>query len=190
MSRFLLQSKIAIALLGLAMFLNGSQAGEIQSTLARGDRLEPFQVRDCTGPASGKILCYYCRYGLRPVAAVFVREWTDEIADLIVQIDRQAVIHRDRRLSTFVITIEADTQDVEQRLKTLAATRGITRTPLTIYRDSSRKLALTLGVSRGTKAAVITWRHGEVQSVHGFDQSCLTTAERDRVIADVQALTQ
>src|SRR5688572_30257762 len=68
-----------------------------------GEYLQPFQVKDCTGPASGKTLCYYCRYGLRPAAAVFVREWSDSISDLVVQIDREVESKRDQRLAAFVV---------------------------------------------------------------------------------------
>lgn len=83
----------AIALILGTWFLP-SASGE-EPGLVVGDPVEQFLVKDCTGPAMGKTLCYYCRYGNRPVVGLFVRELSDEVADLVVRLDRAVDDNRD-----------------------------------------------------------------------------------------------
>jgi hypothetical protein len=163
-------------------------ADEVEVLLRQGDRLAPFQVKDCTGPAAGKTLCYYCRYGQRPVAAVFVREWSDEAEELIAQIDRETERRRDQRLSAFVISLNDDTQAAEEQLKAIASKHQLTRTPLTIYRESLAKIESSFGLSPSTKLAVLTWRNGEIQSVRAFDDARLSGDELQQAISDVKSL--
>ncbi len=117
-----------------------------------------------------------------------MREWTDEVTHLVVQIDRQARRSQEPRLASFVVFLGNDTQAAEQHLKELAAHHGLARTPLTIYRDSAEKLTQVLGITPDMKLAVLTWRGGEVQSLHGFVQAHLTPAQHERVLADVRAV--
>lgn len=161
-------------------------AGEIESSLRPGDRLEPFQVKDCTGPAAGKTLCYYCRYGLRPAAALFVREWSAEVVQLLVQIEREAELRREARLGTFVVYLGNDTQAVESELKSLAAEQKIIRTPLTIYRDAPEKIGQLFGLPPGARVALLTWRNGEIQTTRLYNDARLTDEEIARALQAVR----
>jgi hypothetical protein len=175
---------IAIVLFTAALL----SAGEVESSLRPGDRLEPFQVKDCTGPAAGKTLCYYCRYGLRPVVAVLVREWSDEAEELIAQIDREVDLRRDARLAAFAIYLGPDTQATEEQLKSAAAKHNLARTPLTIFREDPAKLERLFGLPAAAKLMVVAWRDGEVQTVRAFDDAGLSGEGLRRALDDVGAL--
>jgi hypothetical protein len=180
---------VPAAAVSLALAASAAAPGEeIATSLQPGDRLEPFQVKDCTGPAAGKTLCYYCRFGLRPVAAVLVRQWSDEAAELIAQIDREVDLRRDARLGAFVVSLGRDTQDEEERLKMLAAKNGLARTPLTISREAPAKLERVFGLSPAANVAVFTWRNGEIKSARVYDNARLSADEIRRVVQDVRAL--
>jgi hypothetical protein len=163
-------------------------AGEIETALRPGDRLAPFQVKDCTGPAAGKTLCYYCRYGLRPVAAVLVRQWSNEAEELIAQIDREVELRRDTRLAALLVLLGDDTQAAEEQLKSAAAKHHLTRTPLTIFREDTRKIETLFGLSTAAKVAVLTWRQGEIQTIRAFDDSRLAPDELRQAMEDIRAL--
>jgi hypothetical protein len=173
-----------------AILLSASlSAAEVEKSLRPGDRLEPFQVKDCTGPAAGKTLCYYCRYGLRPVAAVLVREWSDEVAELIAQIDREVELRRDSRLAAFVIYLGPDTQATEERLKAAAAKHNLSRTPLTIVREDAAKVERLFSLPAAALLMVVTWRNGEIQSVRAFDDARLSSDEIRHALEEVRALS-
>lgn len=128
---------------------------------AIGEPAEPFLVKDCTGPAAGKTLCYYCRYGNRPVVGVFVRKLNEDVVRLIERIDRSVEEHRDQRLAAFVVLVADDTPAVEHDLKQLAEKSRLRHTPLTIFRDQPEKLRDVYRISETTPATVLMWKQGK-----------------------------
>lgn len=54
MKRFFAPSLVAMT----ALFCASAVAGDLKSGLQVGDSPAPFNVKDVTGPASGKTLCY------------------------------------------------------------------------------------------------------------------------------------
>jgi hypothetical protein len=124
--------------------------------------LEPFDVKDCTGPAAGKTLCYYCRYELRPVVCIFTRGLDEPTRKLIAAVDEAVERHRAERMAAFVVLLGDDTGAAERGLRQLAQDQRISRTPLTIYRDTREKLVEGLGVSPEAALTVRTWRGGRI----------------------------
>jgi hypothetical protein len=124
--------------------------------------LEPFNVKDCTGPAAGKTLCYYCRYELRPVVCVFVERIDEHVGELVASVDAAVARNKAQRLAAFVVYLGGDTETAERELRALAAARKITNTPLTIYRDTPEKLSVGLGVSREAPLTIRYWREGTI----------------------------
>lgn len=133
--------------------------------------LEPFNVKDCTGPAAGKMLCYYCRFEQRPVVCLFVRQMNDDIARLIVDVDALVQRGRDQRAAGFVVLLGEDTPAAERRLRELAGQRKIEHLPLTIYRDTPQKLANSLGVSSEAALTVRWWTKAEITGQCEFAMS-------------------
>lgn len=150
--------------------------------------LEPFEVKDCTGPAAGKTLCYYCRYGLRPVVCVFTREIDDDLGELTAALDAAVARHREQRLAAFVVLLGDDTGEAEQKLRRLADRREIRHTPLTIYRDSPEKLTTGLGVSPKAPLTIRLWRSGRIVGEQRHNSGRLDAAATERLTADLARL--
>ena len=146
--------------------------------------LTEFQVKDVTGPAAGKTLCYYCRYGRRPVICVFTREVNDEVAQLIARIDAAVDANSQHRWAAFVVFLGEDSQAAEQRLKALARNHKIRHTPLTIYRDTPQKLDSGLHIADQTRVLLRCWRNGKVPGQSDFSSENPAT-EIDRLLADL-----
>ncbi len=55
-SRGMASASLVALVVHWTLLCGATHSGEVTSSVARGDRLETFQVKDCTGPASGKTL--------------------------------------------------------------------------------------------------------------------------------------
>ncbi|MFP6692680.1 MAG: hypothetical protein VB875_06670 [Pirellulales bacterium] len=164
---------VFISLLAVAILVGDCFAAEktVVSTPQVGDPAVEFLVRDCTGPASGKRLCYMCRYGTRPIVAVFTRQIDAKTADLVKRIDNVVKEKRTARLAAFVVLIDADTATAESKLKALATKRKISETPLTIFNDKTSKLNLDYGLADDAPLTVMLWRRAKFHSSHVWDQA-------------------
>jgi hypothetical protein len=140
-------------------------------TLAVGDPATEFLVRDCTGPAAGKRLCYMCRYGTRPIVAVFARQVDANTAALVKRIDNAVKENRAERLAAFVVLIDNDTSAAETKLKALAAKQMISDTPLTIFNDKKSKLAVDYKLADDSPLTVMLWRGAKFHASYRWHQS-------------------
>jgi hypothetical protein len=159
-------------------------AEEIPSGLAVGEHPQPLQVRDCTGPAAGKTLCYTCRYAERPTVAVFARELSEPVARLVKQLDDQVAAQRDVRLAAYVVYIAKDDVDAEAQLKQLAKDQNLRHVPLTILRDQQGKLESGYAISPEAAVSVLMWREGTVAATRGFKSGDLGADEINAVLSD------
>lgn len=151
---------LTTALLLTTVAMGAVAIGEELSPEASGV-LHEFKVKDCTGPASGKTLCYYCRYGQRPVICIFTREVNDEIAQLVARVDAIVEANRNSRWAAFVVLLGEDSQAAEKSLHQLARNHNIQNTPLTIYRDTRQRLR-SLGLNDQTQLLMRCWRNGQL----------------------------
>jgi len=163
---------------------SGLLAEEVESGLCVGEFAGPFKVLDCTGPAAGKTLCYYCRYGQRPVVTIFANEINDEVAALIKEIDSVVEKNRSRRMAAFVVYLAEDPFAAEKQLKELAEKHNIQRTPLTIFRDSQQVLQTDCKITGNAKITVMMWVNGRVEVNHAFNAEQLDNKTIDNVIND------
>jgi hypothetical protein len=161
---------------------------EIASGLRSGEHPEPLQVRDCTGPAAGKTLCYTCRYAERPTIAIFTHQLTPETAQLVKRIDSELDKRRAQRPAAYVVIIGEDNAELEAALKGAAKEHDLRHVPLTILRDRPAKLAAGYRLAQDAALTVTQWREGTVTSSRGFASSELTDADIERVLADVDNL--
>lgn len=143
--------------------------GEIDSGLAVGQKASPLDVKDCTGPAAGKTLCYFCRYGYRPTVAIYVRETSPEVIQLIKRTDAAVEQHRSERLAAFVIYTGADSADLEQQLRDLSRTEGLRHTPLTILREPQQQLQEKYAIAAEAAVTVLLWNETRVRDRLAFD---------------------
>ncbi|QDU93426.1 hypothetical protein [Lignipirellula cremea] len=154
-----------LAALGQDRFLQAEEvaaADELQSGIPIGERADEFLVKDCTGPAAGKTLCYFCRYGIRPVVCVFSKSPPAEIGDLVAGVDKLVGAHRDASAAGFVVSLGSDTAEAEQGWRSLAQERRIVRVPLTIYKDRRDRLRDIFQISPDASLTILVWRRGVV----------------------------
>jgi hypothetical protein len=178
-----------VAAASLALALTAATGGEkIKSGLQVGDQPSPFNVRDCTGPAAGKTLCYYCRYGFRPVVSIFATEITDETVALIRKVDESVGKYRDHRLAAFVVFLADNPFEAEKQLKALAEKHRILRTPLTVFRDTKHVLRQNYKVSADAGVTVMMWVRGDVKVNHAFGPGKLRKTEINTIIADTSKI--
>ena len=159
-------------------------AHQLPAGPAIGTRLSQFNVRDCSGPAAGKSLCYFCRYGSRPVVCLFTRKITPAVSQLIQKLDQQVGEHRRDRLAAFVVVLAEDTAAVERSLKQLAAELELRYVPLTIYRDSALKLQRLLQLEDEAALEVLSWRRSQVLTNRIYRDGKLTAKDQADVIGD------
>ncbi len=180
-----------VVLLLLAVFATvASAAEEIQSGLQVGERPGQFNVKDCTGPAAGKTLCYYCRYGRRPVIGVFTRQINADVGRLVQQIDEALAENRDKRLAAFVVYVTDEGFAGERRLKKLADEYRIRRTPLTIYHDRSSKLTEEYRLADDAALTLMMWVDVEVKANHAFREAKLNSDDIRRIVADAAKILE
>jgi hypothetical protein len=176
---------ITFAALNVAACAN---AEEIPSGLAVGQHPQPLNVRDCTGPAAGKTLCYTCRYAERPTTAIFVRGLSPQVAQLIKRIDTEVSEKRDQRAAAYVVLVRDDEAELEAELKQLARELDLRHVPLTIFRDRRTKLASDYRIADRAALTVMHWRQGTVAASRGFSTTTLSPADIERVAADLATI--
>ena len=152
-------------------------AEELASGLRVGQHANQFLVKDCTGPAAGKTLCYYCRYADRPVITLFVREISDDIANLVGRIDRAVSSHEKERLAAFVVFVGKDTPEAEAQLKRLAKRQRLRNTPLTIYRESPQKLADLYRINPDAAVTALVWQERRITVNRAYPASQLSRTQ-------------
>lgn len=86
----------------------------------------PFMSLNATGERADKVHCLFCRHGLNPVAAVFVRP-TDEdnpaVAALLKGLEGAVAKHADVRLGAFAIFLQGAA--AEERTPLIAKLKGL-----------------------------------------------------------------
>lgn len=184
-----MQAAVSVLLTGLFSVAIAT-AEDIRSGLPAGARADQFLVKDCTGPAAGKTLCYFCRYAERPVVCVFVRRLDDHVGRLIARIDAAAERHRGRRLAAFTVLIGNDTQAAEDGLKQLARHHRIAHTPLTIFRDQPAKLRETFRIADDDAVTILMWRDGVVQASFGSRGTRLDDRQVEAVLKAMEQMVR
>lgn len=154
--------------------------------LSVGDEASMFFVRDVTGPAAGKELCYRCRYGEQPVVAVFTRHMTDEVAALVDGIDAVVEEHAKQGMSAFVVLLDDDPLEREDELKRLARDKRVDNVPLTTFDDVDGPRSYRL--KRDADVTVMMWVDYKIKVNRSFAGSELTEESVDELIAETATI--
>ena len=110
--------------------LKMSDAMPLQSGPEAGATIHSFFVRAVTGPHRNRSVCYVCRYGTRPVVAVFMQEVDPDLPKLLKAIDEFVDDNRVAGLRSFGVLVTDDSASVVPTLQTMAFDEQI-RMPLT-----------------------------------------------------------
>ena len=115
-----LWAALAVVALGLCLPLVYAQDKLVSGPQVGTDVPGPFHPLNVTGEAAGKKKCLYCAYGEAPVAVVFARDLTPQVASLIKQIDATTVKNKGKDMGSFAVFC-SDDEKLEAKLKEFAA---------------------------------------------------------------------
>jgi len=163
-------------------------ADKVESGLKVGASVPAFNVRDITGPAKGETLCYRCRYGARPVVTVFTREVTDNVKELVRQIDAKVADNKDKKMAAFVVVLTNDPDAVEPKLTKMADEDKIAHTPLTVIEGEAGPEGYK--ISKNAEVTVMMWVEGKVKSNHAFGKGKFDEKAVDAVLADTSKILE
>ncbi len=164
-------------------------AEELKSGLPVGEKdVPPFHVRDITGPAKGKTLCYRCQYGSKPVVTVFARELTDEVKDLVKKIDAQVGKNKEKKMAAFVCVLTDDPDEVEPQLEAFAKEAKLANTPLTIIEGVAGPEEYKL--SKDAEVTVMMWVESEVKVNHAFGKGKLDKKAVESLTKDTKKILE
>lgn len=124
-------SAFAIA---VALVLGVAQAEEkaIKSGPQAGEELAgPFHPLNVNGPAAGKKFCLYCSNGGNPVAMVFARSVTPEVATLAKKLDAACAKNSKAKMGSFFVFC-SDEDGLETKLKKVAKENDLKKVVLSI----------------------------------------------------------
>ena len=176
MKRFIAPALALVATVSIAV------AAEVKSGLEPGDSPAAFNVKDITGPSAGKSLCYRCQYGAKPVAVVFTREITSEVADLVQKIDSTVGENKDKNMCAFVVLLTDDADQAAEQLKKLAEEQKITNTPLTVFDGEAGPEAYK--ISKDAAVSVMMWNKSRVAVNHAFESAKLSEDDVKKVAGE------
>ena len=165
----LLSSGIALA----GSVISGPQVGEKVPG--------PFKPLNVTGPDAGQASCQYCKNGTRPVAVLFVKAITPEVAQLLKKIDTATATNKERGLGSYAVLC-TDTAGLDRQLLALAQQMQIQNTILTLYKAGGPE---KYRLSPEADVTVLLYNHLTVKANHAFKKGELTGAAIDAILADL-----
>lgn len=146
-------------------------AAQVESGLEPGSYAAPFIVRDITGPAKGESLCYFCRYGGRPVVSIFARDVDKNLTSLVKQVDKQIEKNKDKQLSAFVVLLTDDPDSDGPKLKALAEKARVKNVPLTLFDGQTGPEEYK--IAKDAQLNVMMWVGGQVKVNEAFAKAKL-----------------
>lgn len=184
MKRFIVPAFALLACVGLAVA--EEKKSKVESGLEEGASPAAFNVKDITGPSAGKSLCYRCQYGAKPVAVVFTREVTEEVAKLVKEIDTAVGANKDKNMCAFVVLLTDDADKGAKELEKLAKDQNITNTPLTVFDGEAGPESYK--ISKDAAVNVMMWNKSRVAVNHAFASAKLSDDEVKKVAGETKKI--
>jgi hypothetical protein len=172
----------------LAVAVTAVAIAAVQSGLQVGERAGSFNVKDITGPNSGKTLCYRCFYGSRPCVTIFGREVTDNLATLVKQVDEQVDKNQDKYMCAFFVLLAEDKDAAAGKLRELAKKRDIKNAPLTVFDDVGGPPEYK--IAKDAEVTVLFLRKDAVAANHSFGKGQLDKKVIDAIVADTSKILE
>jgi hypothetical protein len=167
-----------VALLSSGMVM----AGSVISGPQVGDKVPgPFKVFNVTGPEAGQKTCQYCNNGPRPVAVIFAKTITPEVAQLLKRIDMATAMNKAAGLGSFAVVC-SDAPGMDQQLRTVAAQLGMQSTILTLYQAGGPE---KYHLSPDADVTVLLYNHFTVKANHAFKNGEVTEAAINAILGDL-----
>jgi hypothetical protein len=161
-------------------------AGEVKSGLEKGASPDAFNVNDVTGPAAGTSLCYRCRYGGRPVTAVFTRTLSDDLASLVKEVDSVVDKNSAKQAAAFVVLLTNDPDGDAAKIKEFAKKHGIKNVPLTTFDGAAGPPSYN--IAKDAEVTVSLWNKSKVEANHAYGKGGLNKDGIAQIVADAEKM--
>ncbi len=160
----------------------------LQSGPEIGATIHSFFVRAVTGPHRNRSVCYVCRFGTRPVVAVFMQEVDPDLPKLLKAIDGFVDENRVSGLRSFGVLVTDDSASVVPTLQTMAFDEQI-RMPLTA---STTTIVGQDSLSLNEKAAttIVMYRQVKAVSTLAFSRGSIDDAAVVRTLRELKSLIE
>jgi hypothetical protein len=178
----------AAVVLGSALLLTSVYAG---GALKSGPQIEddvpgPFHPLNVTGESKGKKACLYCANGVNPVAVVFAREATPEVAKLLKKLDEATVKNGKVSMGSYAVFCN-DKEGLDKQLEKLASDQKLEKLVLSIDNPAGPK---AYAISKDADVTVLLYTNSVVKANHAFRKGALDAAAIEKVVADVSKITK
>jgi hypothetical protein len=141
----------------------------------------PFHPLNVTGEDAGKKACLYCANGPSPVAVVFAREATPEVAKLLKQLDACTVKNSSARMGSYAVFC-SDKDGLAEKLKEVADKEKISKLVLSIDNPAGPE---KYNIVKDAEVTVLLYENFTVKANHAFKKGELNAKAIERIVADV-----
>jgi len=160
---------------------------KIQSGPQVGQKLAgPFHPLNVTGSKAGEKNCLYCSNGTNPVAMVFAREVTPQVAKLIKKIDDATEKNKGANMGSFVVFL-SDEAGLEKQIKSMASENNIKDTVLAIDNPAGPK---GYNVSKDADVTVVLYVNHTAKVNHAYKKGQLNDKAIDKIVSEVPQIVK
>jgi hypothetical protein len=145
----------------------------------------PFHPLNVTGAKAGKKNCLYCQNGSNPVAMIFARQVTPEVAKLIKKVDTCTAKHSDCSMGSFVVFL-SDDEGLAKKLETLATEEKLHKIVLSIDNPAGPK---GYNINKDADVTVVLYVDHVVKANHAYKKGELKDKDIDTILSDVAKIT-
>lgn len=187
--RKLLSVGLAVAVLAS---VSAVRAEDLKSGLQVGESIGAYDVEKCAGNENdgveqGKVLCYRCKLGNRPVIAVFARSADDKLAALMKALDALVVHNEDKKAASFVNLLGDDADALKEASKSLVEKSKAENIAVVVpieHKNGPEALKL----NPDADVTVLIYNKGKIEANHALAAGKLDAKKIKAIIADTDKI--
>ncbi len=181
--------RIAAAGLAVALVAGTVIASDRSEKVVSGPQVDqkvpgPFHPLNVTGEKAGEKFCLYCCNGENPVAMIFAREPSPELATLIKKIDAATEKNKNSEMGSFVVFL-SDKEGLDKELKDMANQAGLKKIVLAIDNPAGPE---KYKVAKDADVTVVLYNERVVKANYAFRKGQLRQKDIERIVADVSKI--
>jgi len=142
----------------------------------------PFHPVNINGEKAGERFCLYCVNGTNPVAMVFARDVSQPVTTLIKKIDAANEKYADKKMGSFVVFLNNDSEELTGKLKQVAEKQHLKHTILALDNQAGPK---NYNVAQEADVTVVLYTDHNVKANYAFKKGELNAKAIDKIIADL-----
>lgn len=174
----------AVAAVALAV---PAYADHVKSGPQAGEKVPgPFHPKNVTGEHKGEKFCLFCVNGENPVAMVFARENTPELAKLVKQLDEATTKNASKSMGSFVVFLN-DKDGLEKDLTAMAEKEKIQKTVLSIDNPAGPK---GYNVAKDADVTVVLYVDRKVKANHSFKKGEMKDGDIEKIVKDIPKILE